>query len=151
MPWDFQRRPSGRAGRGRRAFTLLEVMLAGLVLALGLASSVIILVRGFQDLDTARRLTAATQVMENEMERLRLQGWDQIQGLQDAGDRAVAAGRELAAARVTCTRDIRDVKAGMKEIVLTATWPGLDGRAHSASLITRYGRNGLNDYYYTIR
>jgi hypothetical protein len=37
----------------------------------------------------------------------------------------------------------------MKEIVLTATWKGYDGRSHTARLITRYGRTGLNDYFYT--
>ena len=39
----------------------------------------------------------------------------------------------------------------MKEITLVASWGGLDGRAHSARLITRYSRSGLNDYFYTTR
>ncbi len=142
--------PRRRAGRAARAFTFVEVMLAGMVLALGIAGSIVVLLRGFQSLDTARHLTSATQVMQNEMEQLRLKSWDEIQQLQDRRDTAVAVARELAAGRIACTRDIRDIRAGMKEIVLTATWQGLDGRDHSARLITRYGRNGLNDYYYTI-
>ncbi|MBI2497610.1 MAG: hypothetical protein HYV75_06755 [Opitutae bacterium] len=47
-------------------------------------------------------------------------------------------------------REITDVKTGMKQISLTAAWRGYDGRPHTARLITRYGRNGLNDYFYTV-
>ncbi len=151
MPCANQSRPSGRTGRTSGAFTFLEVMLAGMVLALGIAGSIVILLRGFQSLDTARNLTAATQVMQNEMERLRLKSWDQIQQLQDSRETAVTIAREMAAGHVSCSRDIRDIRTGMKEIVVTATWQGLDGRAHSARLITRYCQNGLNDYYYTLQ
>ena len=44
---------------------------------------------------------------------------------------------------------ITDVKTGMKEITVTATWRGYDNRPHTARLITRYSRSGLNDYFYT--
>ncbi len=150
MPCANQGRPSGRTGRSSAAFTFLEVMLAGMVLALGIAGSVVILLRGFQSLDTARNLTTATQVMQNEMERLRLKSWDQIQEMQDSRETAVTVDRG-AAGRLSCSRDIRDIRTGMKEIVVTATWQGLDGRSYSARLITRYCQNGLNDYYYTIQ
>ena len=52
-------------------------------------------------------------------------------------------------ARFTCTRAITDLKTDMKQITLTATWRGYDGQEHTARLITRYGKSGLNDYFYT--
>ncbi|MFZ5494217.1 MAG: type IV pilus modification PilV family protein [Verrucomicrobiota bacterium] len=135
------------ARRARRAFTLAEVMVAATVLAFGIVSVVTVSQRGLQALDTARNLSAASQLMQSEMERLRLMSWAQLQTLQDSGETAVALGS--GGGRYTCTREIRDIKPGMKEITLVATWKGYDGRSHTARLITRYGQTGLNDYFYT--
>jgi prepilin-type N-terminal cleavage/methylation domain-containing protein len=128
-------------------FTILEVMVAATLLALGIAGIVTVSQQGLQALDTARNLTAASQVMQSEMERIRLMSWAQLQNLQDSGQNEVPV--EGGHGRYVCTREIRDVKANMKEITLLAAWKGLDGRPHSARLITRYGKTGLNDYFYT--
>ncbi len=131
----------------RRGFTIVEVMVAAAVLALGIASMITVSQRGLQALDNARNLTAASQLMQSEMERVRLMSWTQLQTLQDSGEAKVPL--EGAAGRYACSREIRDIRSGMKEITLTATWKGYDGRPHTAKLITRYGRTGLNDYFYT--
>jgi type II secretory pathway pseudopilin PulG len=136
-------RPSCR----RRSFTIVEVMVAAALLALGFAGVVTASQQGLQALDTARRLGAASQLMQSEMERLRMMSWVQLQALQDFGQATVNL--ERAADRYACQRDIRDLKVNMKEITLVATWKGFDGRPHTARLITRYGRTGLNDYFYT--
>ncbi len=125
-------------------------MLAAGVLALGIASSLIVLQRGLQALDTARNLTNATQVMQSEMERLRLLNWEQVGQLEQSHDTTVATNNGGTGPGLTCTREITDYKADMKQIVLTATWRGVDGRSHSARMVTRYGKNGLNDYFYTV-
>ena len=134
--------------RSRRAFTLVEVMVASTVLVFGIVSAITVSQRGLQALDTARNLTTASALMQNEMERVRLLNWAQLETLQQAADHTVA---HADSARFACTREIADVKTGMKEIRLITTWRGYDGRPHTARLITRYGRNGLNDYFYTIR
>lgn len=133
--------------RGRTGFTIVEVMVAAAVLALGIASVVTVSQRGLQALDTARNLAGASQLMQSEMERLRLMSWAQLQAVQDSG--ATTVPLEGSDGRYACTRQIQDVKANMKEIVLVATWKGYDGCSHTARLITRYGRTGLNDYFYT--
>jgi Tfp pilus assembly protein PilV len=133
------------------AFTLVEVMVASAVLVLGIVTAITAMQRGLQAQDTARNLSLATQLMQTEMEQLRLKSWSQLGALQSAGPAAVtldnAAG--AAAARFTCTRTITDVRTDLKEITLTAEWRGYDGRPHTARLITRYGKNGLNDYINT--
>jgi Tfp pilus assembly protein PilV len=137
-------RPSG-------GFTLVEVMFASIVLLLAIVTSISALQRGFQALDTARNLTAASQVMQAETERLRLKSWDQVQALQDSRDNSVAVTGVTGAATLnfTCTRSIRDIKVNMKEITLVSTWQGHDGRSHTARYITRYSKSGLYDYFYT--
>jgi len=131
----------------RRAFTIVEVMVAASVLALGIIGVITVSQRGLQALDTARNLSSASQLMQSEMERLRLMSWAQLQVLQDSGETGVAL--EGPPGRYACTRQISDVKLNMKEITLVATWKGYDGRGHTARLITRYGKTGLNDYFYT--
>jgi type II secretory pathway pseudopilin PulG len=143
--------PSRTGRRMAAAFTILEAMVATLVLVFAITSSLTVMQSGFQALDTARNLTTAGQIMESEMESLRLKNWTQIQALQDTGNIAMAPDPSLgpAAARFTCTCLISDLKTDMKQITLTTTWRGTDGRPHTVSYLTRYGKNGLNDYYYT--
>jgi Tfp pilus assembly protein PilV len=142
-----------RAGRGHAlaAFTLVEVMVASFVLIFGIVTAIATLQRGQQAVDTARNLALATQLMQSEMERLRLKSWTQLEALQGSGATSVtldsAAGN--AAARFSCTRTITNLKTDMKEITLATEWRGYDGRAHTARLITRYSKNGLSDYINT--
>ena len=146
-------RPPGRCGaaRFRRAFSLAEVMVASTVLVLGVSGALVTLQRSLTSIAQARQLDAASQLMQTELERLRLLNWNQLQSLQDSGRTAVATPVGGDFARFTCERQIRDLREGMKEITLVAFWGGLDGRAHTARLVTRYSRSGLNDYFYTTR
>src|SRR3954468_20050192 len=134
--------PSRSAIRGDGAFTLLEVMIASIVMILAITTAITTLQHGFQSVDSARNLTYASQVMQSEMERLRLKSWSQIQALQDSGATTVAtsAVSGTATASFTCQRTIRDLKADMKEITLESSWRGYDGRSHVARFVTRYSK-----------
>ena len=125
-------------------------MLASIVLVLGITTSITTLQGGFQAIDTARNFTYASQVMQSELERLRLKSWAQLQSLQDSQDNVVTvANVQGAATAFSCTRNIRDLKVDMKEISLVSTWRGFDGRDHAVRYVTRYGKSGLYDYFYT--
>lgn len=126
-------------------------MIAAIVLVLAITTAITTLQRGLQALDTARGYTYASQVMQSELERLRLKSWAQLQDLQDSGSTAVAATTINGgpAGGFSCSRQIRDLKTDMKEIVLESTWRGYDGRPHTARFVTRYSKSGLYDYFYT--
>lgn len=143
--------PTARAAGRRAAFSLVEVMVASCVLMLGISGALVTLQRSLDSIAQARQLDAASQLMQSELERLRLLNWRQLQDLQSTGPTTVPppAGGDFA--HFTCERQIQDIRDGMKEITLVASWGGLDGRAHSARLVTRYSRSGLNDYFYTTR
>ncbi len=126
-------------------------MVASCVLMLGVSGALVTLQRSISSIAQARQLDTASQVMQTELERLRLLNWSQLQALQDSGRTDVHPPSGGDFARFTCERQIRDLREGMKEINLIASWGGLDGRAHTARLVTRYARNGLNDYFYTSR
>lgn len=143
--------PLRRASARPAGFTILEVMIASIVLVLSITTAITTLQSGLQAVDTARNYTFASQVMQSELERLRLKSWEQIQALQGGRDNAVVvtAVKGTASSTFTCTRSIRDFKTDMKEIMLNAAWRGYDGRPHALRFITRYGKNGLYDYFYT--
>lgn len=143
--------PAPRAAGWRAAFSLVEVMVASCVLMLGISGALVTLQRSLDSIAQARQLDAASQLMQTELERLRLLNWRQLEELQVSGRTEVDPPNDGAFARFSCERQIQDLREGMKEITLVASWGGLDGRAHSARLVTRYSRSGLNDYFYTTR
>lgn len=163
------RRRSSLPRAGRRGFTIIEVALATLVMALGISTCLTALQSGLKAVDTARNTTLASQILQSQMEVIRLQNWSQIQALPSTytaqGGVAITAGssatptaldnRLIAIAnRFTFVRTISDVTVGgvarphIKSILLAVTWTGIDGRAHTRSYQLRYAKNGLNDYFY---
>ena len=66
---------SSRRPRDTRGFTIIELALASFIMAFGIAASIIALQVGFRALDVARDSTLASQIMQSEIERLRLMAW----------------------------------------------------------------------------
>lgn len=144
--------PTG--GRGRRAFTLIEVMVAAAVLAVALSSAIIVIQSGFRNLDIARTSTAASQIIQSEMERLRLLNWAAISALPASAQVDIPSSHSssvVAGGRVSIVRTVSTVSGRngeMKAITLTATWTGTSGHTHTRIFKMRYAKNGLFDYYY---
>ncbi len=137
-------------------------MMAAIVMVLGIVTSLTTLQFGMRSVDTARSMTLASQIMQSEMEILRLQNWAQISALaasatvDPATTISSSSGSTLdthlaaIATRFTCVRTVAEIsgRADIKLITLTVTWTGVDGRVHSLTYQTRYAKNGLSDYLY---
>ena len=158
--------PAPRIRRPRqRGFTMVEVMMAAIVMALGITTCITTLQYGMRAIDTARNMTLAAQIMQSEMEILRLQNWSQISALPASATldsaTSITSGTSTTldstltaiAARFTCTRAVADIagRSNIKLITLTVVWNGVDGRPHSLTYQTRYAKDGLADYYYVSR
>ena len=132
-------------------------MAAG-VMALAITTAITTMQQAFLALDSARNITLAGQVMQSQIERLRMKSWTVIEAYQRETQpkQLVAADFDLALtrdypgflSRFTVTRQITDAGTDLKEISLTMTWRGYDGRPASRSYKSYYGRNGLYDYFY---
>lgn len=133
----------------QRAFSLVEVTVASSVLMLAMAGTITAVKSSLSTVSQARHLGAASQLMQSELERLRLNNWSQLQAIQDSGDTRIVIPAVPQGSNLTCFRNIRDVRDGLKEITLEARWGGSLDRAQTARLVTRYARDGLNDYFYT--
>jgi hypothetical protein len=128
-------------------------MTASVVLVIGISGALVTLQRSLSSIAHARQLDLVSNVLQGELERLRTSGWRELENLQVAGVTPILSPGASASAfaQFICEREIRDLREDMKEITVRATWGGRDGRAHAATLVTRYSRSGLNDYYYTTR
>lgn len=136
--------------------------MAVIVMALAISTSIAVMEQGMRTIDTARSTTIAGQILQSMMEDLRLQTWAQIGTLQAAANNGTTGnvtidssftGYDATAtallSRFTITRTISDdgTQTGMKIIVLTATWTGIDGRAHTVQYTSYYAQHGLYDFY----
>lgn len=153
---------SRQGQRSVRAFTIVEVAVAAVILAFGITSSIITIQSGYRTMDDARNLTIASQVLQSELERLRLLPWSSDTGGESISALAASETVDLSssftsnaqiAARFTLVRTVAPTsgrEATMRDITLTVTWTGIYGVSHSRTFTTRYCKDGLYDYYYTI-
>ena len=149
--------------RDTRAFTILEVALAATVMALGISSSMIAMQTGFKALDVARDTTLASQILQSEIERLRLLPWsntsttaiDSITELPETEAVSLATMFSSSSALAEKFQVVRTVVPDesrtdyVRYITISVTWRSYDGRSHTRSFRSMYAKNGLYDYYYT--
>lgn len=185
--------------RGVRGFTIIEVVIASAVMVLAISSSLIVLQVGMRAIDNARYTTLAGQILQSQMEKLRLLTWTQLVTDIDKGPFPTTANATLRNPDyfVSCTavdptsvtnlgpttswftpdvststaasqlnnfkvngvgnRCLQTMSAApesnyasnIRIITLTAAWTGSDGRSHSLTYTTRYGKNGISDFFST--
>jgi len=161
------RRPLGApvGTRSRAAgFTIFEVAVAGAVMALGIATSILAMQSSFRTIDVARDTTLASQILQSEMERLRLMAWnntataavDSICELPEKEEVSLASMFTSSAAVAARFRVVRTVEVDstrptdVRYITIYVQWRTSDGRTQQRSFRSMYAKNGLYDYYYTL-
>lgn len=148
--------------RGKKAgFTLLEVVFAAFVLTFAIGSSLIVITRCLAAADSARCISYASQIMQSELEKMRLEAWGDgttagtgttgitsyptIPTTINIGSGFYGAGGF--SSPPTIKRTAADVHTGMIKITFVITWTTFDRRTLSRSYITYYGKNGLYDFF----
>lgn len=139
--------------------------MASFVMLLGIASAIIAMQSGFKQIDVARGTTLASQIIQSEMERLRMMPWnktipasvvDSISELpaSETFDGATYFSNHAdLIGKYTITRTVADdsTRPGkVRNITLSVRWQSYDNRWHQRSFTAIYAKNGLYDYYYTV-
>jgi Tfp pilus assembly protein PilV len=136
------------AGRG---FTIVEVMMASVILVVGFIGMIQALTIGSEMLATARRQNLATQIINHELEKLRLVDFTTIDGYA-AGPTTITIDSQFSAAitasglttdtsnstnpYIQLERSVADVvSGGMCQVTFTVTWQksGTTTAANTAS------------------
>lgn len=148
--------PAGRFARRTRGFTILEVALASSIMAMGIATSIIAMQTGFKFINVARDTTLASQILQSEIERIRLMNWSAVTALPAEASvdlSTMFTSDTNLASRFTVVRLAEADSArpsDMRFITVRVSWKSVDGRSHTRSFQAKYVKNGLYDYYYTI-
>ena len=139
-----------------RGFTILEVTMATFVLALGIATSIVAIQSGLKFIDVARDTTLASQILQSEIERIRMMSWTSVTALPASAEVSLSdmfSSSATLARRFTVTRTVESDSArpsDVRLITLSVSWRSVDGRTQTRSFQAKYIRNGLYDYFYTI-
>lgn len=141
----FYSQGSGKTSSG---FTLIEVCVAVAVLGLTIASSLVALRIGFGMIESARDSTLASQILQSEMENLRLKNWDKLEELEDGTFEMEKTFEPTAAGRFTCNQYVEEPASGLLMVTLEVAWETSLGSERSLRYATVFSREGLNDYYY---
>lgn len=164
MPPSLHAPSPARSRRTRAAgFTLVEVTVATFVMVFAITSSILVIQSGFKALDAARKTTLACQIMQSEMERIRLLSWTDIAAMPESGTVNLANifPRETAEQRKVydnitktftptfTTTNLSSNDNEVRQITVNVTWVGLDGVRRYRSSFTQYCKDGLYAYYYT--
>ena len=121
-------------------------------MALGIATSITVMQRGFTMLDTARNITTAGQIMVGQMEQIRMLDWSTVSAYP-AGPSTLTLDSVFTSSasvgnRFTMTRTVSSPATNMLQISLTVSWTSYDGRPLSRTMTTYYARYGIHDYIY---
>ena len=147
QPWPVRLRPPVRGG-----FTLVEVAMAVAILALVLTTSLTVMQRVFTELDTARNLEIATNILQCEMEEERLLPWAQASSASLVPVIDPSFSRYAAIiGRFTLSRTLVVLTghAGqMVQITLTIRWRNYDGHEVTRDATTYLTQGGLYEYFY---
>ena len=130
--------------------------MATAILSMAIATSVTTLQRGYANLDSSRNLVLAGQIMQTEIEKLRMSDWATVYAYPDYPNYpdtamtvdSVFTSNAAIGNRFTLIRRTSTPQAGMKVITLTITWRNFDGRSLSRSYTTYYCQNGLYDFFF---
>ena len=127
----FQRPPSTSEG----GFTLVEVLLAAVVMLAGIVGMMQAITSGTEMLDVSRKQTEVTQIIHGKIEEIRVKDWTQLS--------AFPTPETVAVGNYSITRTISTVRDDLKQITYTVTWTGSTGRPYSRTSSTYVGKNGL--------
>jgi hypothetical protein len=138
-------------------FTIVEVAMATAVLAIALAGMVQAMGTGSEMLDTARKQTIASQVIQSEIERLRMLTWTagSLPSDLNVTDQPAAVSINSSLAQVApaivfrCTRTVQlaNERPDLRQVTITVSWTGITGKTHSRNTNVYVGKNGLNVAY----
>lgn len=145
MPEPRHLRPAG--------FTLVEVMMASLILVAGFIGMIEAVGLGSNMMDSARRQTLAAQILNHEIEKLRLSSWTTISAMTATSPTPTIDGQFSTAitasgATYTLTRTVADPTTNLREITYTVTWVVKTSRLKADGTLLTFTYTRTNSAYY---
>lgn len=131
------------------AFTLIEVIMAAVVMLAGVVGMMQVIISGSEMLAVSRNQTIAAQIIHSEIDKVHLVEWA---SLPSTGTSAFTPDTSFTPVTqklnsVTYSRTVTTVRTDLVKITYTISWRstklGNNGRLYSRSGSTYVGKNGL--------
>lgn len=148
---------AARPAASRSGFTLVEATVAAAIVIAFFAGVFACLTQSFRFIESARDLNRVAQILQSEMEDLRMRSWAELETMYQANvdrDLPFTPRSEFTSQygiRYTCTRTMSlrsDRNDSQIEVVLASEWTDRAGAKHRKYYVSYFTKNGLNDYYY---
>lgn len=151
-PSDRLRRTKDRL-RSTCGFTLVEIMIAILVLGLVLSAAFGTVTQALQTVETARDYARVAQILQSEMEDLRTKSWSALEAQQSADGGRVSIDltsefNEAFGSRYRAYRLIENRHVDQKQATISVSWLDAHGNFRKKQTVSWFTKNGLHDYYY---
>jgi prepilin-type N-terminal cleavage/methylation domain-containing protein len=131
----------------RSGYTLAEVMIASIIMALVLVSVMGIVGRSVRYLSDIRRASRSSQILQQEMENIRLMTWSQVQALPNSFSDPNDANHLYSGRINTTSFDTYSGTTTVLAVTLTITWTNQSAnRVLTNTLTTLVCNGGLNKY-----
>ena len=134
--------------RVRSGFTILEAMIATIILGLVLGSVVAVASQCLRYLSDIRRTARSSQVLQQKMEDIRLLSWSQLQVVPGTFTDPSDTNRVYAGTIAQTPYDSYNGTTTVMKLTLTVTWTNQVGRVLTNSLSTMVSNGGLNKYIF---
>jgi hypothetical protein len=131
-------------------FTAVEVVIGAVLMTMLITSMLHLIKQGTYLVELARDHTRVTQILQSEIEDMRTYRWTdlsdegQLEIFQPEGNFANSFAKDY-----YCYIWNWDLVAGeKKEVYVYVSWKDSMNRWHYTYYVTRFTKDGLNDYYY---
>lgn len=131
-----------------RGFTILESMIASVVLILAVVSVLAVSAQSFRYLTGIRRTARSSQVLQQKLEDLRLYNWTQMQSLPGTFSDPNDTSNIYKGTIATSAFDTYNGTTTVMRVTLTVTYTNQTHSVVSNSLTTLIGNGGLNKYIF---
>jgi hypothetical protein len=140
----------------------MEAALAATVMALTITGMIGVIESGSQMLDLSRKQTIAAQILQDEINQLRLQSWSTLTSgptaipstLSPVGAPfTVSSVFAYAGGNFTCQymanqiTDLGGTSIPVLQVTFVVSWTGISGRSYSRTSTTLVSKNGLSVAY----
>ncbi len=147
----MNQRSCSRVPTSSAGTTLIELMMAVMILGLLFGGAITTLGRGFFEIELSRDSVRVTQLLQSEVELLRTQNWTQLEALKGTSTVSLeldSSGDPIFGGKYTLTRALTTSKVDQLQLSLKANWTDSRGISHDRTFYTIFTKDGLNDYYY---
>ena len=94
----------------RKAFTIIEVMMAAAVMLAGIMGMIQVVVSGSEMIDVSRKQTIAAQIIHSEIDKLHLNDWTTVNAFPSSAAITINTSLQTVSTGFSCTRTVSTVR-----------------------------------------